>query len=93
VPDVTPVFGSCLMFPLVIVAFAGIGVTRLALLALELHGQTGQQVGCPVSQTRGGVGPQLAPAICYLGGLFVDRGAGHGPACAAHRVAVLTHTG
>lgn len=25
------------MFPLVIVAFAGIGVTRLALLALELH--------------------------------------------------------
>lgn len=26
-----------LMFPLVIVAFAGIGVTRLALLALEMH--------------------------------------------------------
>jgi hypothetical protein len=25
------------MFPLIIVAFAGIGVTRLALLALELH--------------------------------------------------------
>jgi hypothetical protein len=29
--------GFPLMFPLIIVAFAGIGVTRLALLALELH--------------------------------------------------------
>ena len=28
------------MLPLVIVAFAGIGVTRLALLALELHVRT-----------------------------------------------------